>query len=54
MQVAHLILINRMIDLQEEGRVNFTFPSIEIAKTFSVETIEYSRPLGYHVCITLI
>jgi hypothetical protein len=34
------------IEPEEEGAINL--PTVEVAKTFSVETIDYPHPLGVH------
>jgi hypothetical protein len=55
-----LLIGVRMLDLQviqaaegmEEGVVNL--PSMEIARTFAVETIDYPNPLGLQHVNTLI
>jgi hypothetical protein len=55
--MLELILHDRMKDMQkeeekegiqpeEEGAINL--PSMEVARTFSVETIDYPHPLGVH------
>jgi hypothetical protein len=33
---------------QNMHRVNASIPSMEIAKTFAVESVYYERPLGVH------
>lgn len=33
-------------DIEENGESNIKLPSMEIARTFAVETIDYPSPLG--------
>lgn len=44
---------NRMLKLQKSGdstedEISIELPSMEVARTFSVETIDYPHPLGVH------
>ena len=38
--------IEANVELDDEGAINL--PSMEIARTFAVETIDYPNPLGVH------
>jgi hypothetical protein len=41
-------LYKKMKQLPDRGRPAARLPSQEVAKTFSVETVWYDKPLGYH------
>jgi hypothetical protein len=41
-------LYSKMKELPSRGKPAARFPSQEVAKTFSVETLWYDKPLGYH------
>ncbi len=41
-------LYSKMKELPDRGKPAARLPSQEVAKTFSVETIWYDKPLGYH------
>lgn len=44
-------LYSKMKGLADLGRPAARFPTLEVARTFSVETVWYDKPLGYHQVI---
>lgn len=46
--MAELQLEEVAADIEPKGNVTIKLPTTEIARTFSVDTVDYPHPLGIH------
>jgi len=47
-ELEHQWFYRKMLELPDRGKLEARLPSPEAAMTFSVESVWYDKPLGYH------